>query len=57
MLYKIARNAHKVLNDTVVSIKTETVRILEQTVFTRRQLMFENYRNNQLRIGMNTNAK
>ena len=56
MLYKIALNVHKVLNDTAVSIKTETVRILEQTVFTRRQLTFKIYHNNQLRIGMNTNA-
>ena len=56
MIYKISLNAHKVLNDTAVLIKTETVRILEQVVFTRRQLTFEIYRNNQLRIGMNTGA-
>ena len=38
------------------SIKTETIRVIEQTVFTRRQLTFEIYRNNNSKIGMNTQA-
>ena len=38
------------------SLKTETIRLFEQTVCSRRQLTFELYRNNTTKIGMNTAA-
>ena len=56
MLFKLSLNLHKVLNDIGEVPKTETIRILEQSVFTRRQLKFEIYPNNHCKIGMNTNA-
>ena len=46
MLFKLSLNLHKVLNDIGEVPKKETIRILEQSVFTRRQLKFEIYRNN-----------
>ena len=56
MLYKISLMLHKVLNETNLHLKTETIHILDQAAFTRKQLTFEIYRNNSLRIGMNTNS-
>ena len=56
MLYKISLMLHKVLNETNLHLKTETIHILDQAAFTRRQLTFDIYRNNSLRIGMNTNS-
>ena len=42
--YQIALNMHKVLNDTSLELKTETVRVLNQVACTSRQTMFECFR-------------
>ena len=56
MLYQISLQLHKTVNACNVGISTETIHVIEQTVFTRRQLTFEIYRNNNCKIGMNTQA-
>ena len=43
-------------NETDTTLKTETIRLLEQTVYSRRQLTFELIRTNTSKIGMNTAA-
>ena len=42
------------LNDPI--IKTETLHVIEQSVFTGRQITFEILRQNNYKIGMNTQA-
>ena len=54
MSYQISLNLHKTLNDPVM--KTETLRVIEQSVFTGRQITFEIFRHNNFKIGMNTQA-
>ena len=54
MLYQISLKLHKVLNDPV--LKTETLYVIEQSVFTSRQTTFEILRDNKTKIGMNTQA-
>ena len=56
MSYQIALQLHKTVNACYNSITTENICVFEQTVFTRRQLTFEIYRNNNSKIGMNTQA-
>ena len=56
MYYKMSLKLHKIFNNTETSIPSETIRIFEQSVCSRRQITFELYRNNTLRIGMNTAA-
>ena len=53
-LYQISLRLHKMLNDPVM--KTETLHVIEQSVFTGRQLTFNILRNNNSKIGMNTQA-
>ena len=52
MLYQISLKLYKVLNDP--TIKTETIRVMEQIVFTSRQINFEIQRSYNTKIGMNT---
>ena len=54
MSYQISLKLHKMLNDPVM--RTETIRVMEQSVFTGRQVTFEILRNNNFKIGMNTQA-
>ena len=54
MLYQISIKLFKVVNDTEIPIKTETIRVFDQVISTRRQLYFEILRNNTYNIGMNT---
>jgi hypothetical protein len=54
MLYQISLKLHKVLNDP--NLKTETIKVIEQSVFTSRQITFEILRDNRTKIGMNTQA-
>ena len=54
MLYQISLKLHKVVNETDPQIPTETIRVLEQIICTRRQLNFEIFKNNTYKIGMNT---
>ena len=56
MLYKLSINLHKTFNSTENFITTETIRLFEQTISNRRQTLFEVYRNNNKKIGMNTAA-
>ena len=56
MLYQAALQLHKTLNSCHNVITTETIRVLEQIVCTRRQLTFEIHRANNTKIGMNTQA-
>ena len=53
-LHQISLNLFKILNDPL--LRTETISVLEQSVFTRRQTNFEILRVNQTKIGMNTLA-
>ena len=55
MLYKTSLKLHRVFNETD-TVKTETVRLFEQTVSSCRQVNFELYRNNTYTIGMTTAA-
>ena len=54
MLYQSSLKLHKMLNDPIVT--TETLHIIEQSVFTGRQITFEIVRQNNNKIGMNTQA-
>ena len=54
MFYQIAINLYGSLNANTVTPITEQIRLYEQMVFTRRQVMFELHRNNKSKIGMNT---
>ena len=53
MLYQIALELHKVMTQIQNVPTTENVRILNQMIFTRRQLFFEVFRSNQSKIGLN----
>ena len=53
-LYQLSIKLYKVLNDPI--LKTETINVMEQSVFTRRQINFETLRDNRTKIGMNTLA-
>ena len=54
MLYKLSLRLHKVFNEYDPNPKTESIRLFEQMIYSRRQITFEIYRNNATRIGMNT---
>ena len=56
MLYKVAICLHKTLNEIDSHLKTETIRLFEQIICSRRQINFELFRNNDYKIGMNTSA-
>ena len=56
MLYQIALKLHKVFNEPDPVIRTETVRVFEQRVCSHRQLVFEVFKNNKNKIGLNTTA-
>ena len=47
-------NLYKIVNFNNHTPSTEVIRVLEQTVNTRRQVLFEILRNNVTRIGMNS---
>ena len=54
MLYQISLRLHKLVNDTDLPITTETIRVLDKVICTRRQLTFETFKNNNYKTGMNT---
>ena len=56
MLYQIALNLHKLINDLDDPLNFDQIELLEQIVCTRRQLRFEIHKNNNVKIGMNTVA-
>ena len=55
MMYQIAINLDKTVNENRSIPSTELIRLLEQVVCTRRQVMFELFKSNQSKIGMNAN--
>ena len=56
MLYQVVLQLHKTLNACHNVMTTESFHVLEQIVCTRRQLTFEIHRDNNTKIGMNTQA-
>ena len=54
MLYQSSLKLHKMLNDPIMT--TEILHIIEQSVFTGRQITFEILSLNNNTIGMNTQA-
>ena len=54
MLYQAALHLHIVLNQEVLSF--ESITVLDNMTCSRRQTTFEILRNNNVKIGMNTNA-
>ena len=56
-MYHLSLNLYRTLNEnvTVNSPSTELIRLLEQVVITRRQVMFELFKTNKSKIGMNAN--
>ena len=55
-LYQFLLKLHKLLNEIYDNCSLEHVKILNELVCTRRQLMFEILRNNRFKIGMNTTS-
>ena len=53
-LYQISFKLYKVLNDPI--LKIETIKVMEQSLFTGRQMNFEILRDNRTKIGMNSLA-
>ena len=55
MMYQLAINLFKMVNLNLSTIRpsNDLIRILDQVVITRRQVMFELYRTNRSKIGMN----
>ena len=56
MMFQLSLNAYKTINDNLTVPSTELVRLLDQIVCSRRQTLFEVYRTNLFKIGMNSNA-
>ena len=56
-LYQLSLNLYKTVNENVKSLSpsTELIQLLEQMVITRRQVMFEIFKTNNFKIGMNAN--
>ena len=54
MMYLNAIKLYKFLNENPDCPNTEMIRVLEQMVFTRRQINFEILRTNKTKIGMNS---
>ena len=50
----LAISLHKTFNEIDPHLKTETIRLFEQIICSRRQINFELFRNNVYKIGMNT---
>ena len=55
MLYQISINLYKTLNYTTCLPPTEVIRVIEQIISTRRQVLFETFCSNRSKIGMNAN--
>ena len=55
MLYQISLNLYKTLNFSNNEPPTEVIRVFEQMISTRRQILFESFRSNRSKIGMNAN--
>ena len=55
MMYQLAINLFKLVNLNLNTIRqsNDLIRLLDQVVITRQQVMFELYRTNRSKIGMN----
>ena len=56
MLYQMALNLHKIVNDHVNGLSFEQVTVMDQIICTRRQVFFQILRNCNTKIGLNTTA-
>ena len=56
MYYQIALKLHKLLNEHDNVLSFEHIILMDQIICTRRQLMFQIFKNNKSKIGMNTTA-
>ena len=56
-MYQLAINLYKTVNenDNLLPPSTEFIRLLEQVIVTRRQVLFELFKTNKSKIGMNSN--
>ena len=55
MYYQLSLNAYKTLNNVEAPLDTETIRVLDQIICTRRQVFLETHKINRYKIGMNSN--
>ena len=56
MYYHLALNLHKTLNFNECELSFATLTVLDQTICTRRQVLFQIFRNSNNKIGFNTTA-
>ena len=56
MYYQLALNLHKTLNFNDYELSFEIVTVLDQIICTRRQVLFQIFRNSNCKIGFNTTA-
>ena len=56
MLYQLALNLHKTLNFNELDPSFETITVLDQLVCSRRQTLFQTFKNCNGKIGLNTTA-
>jgi hypothetical protein len=55
-LYQMALRLHKLVNENLIGLTFEQITVMDQIICSRRQINFENHRNNTGKIGMNTTA-
>ena len=53
-MYQLALNLYSTLNEKSITPSTELVRVLDQVVCTRRQVLFEIHKSNTSKIGLNS---
>ena len=56
MHYQLALKLHRTLNLDVHKLSFEVVTVFEQLICTRRQILFQIFRNSNTKIGLNTTA-
>ena len=56
MFYQLALSLYKFYNVDELGLNFETITLIDQMIFTSRQLNFQILRNNKRRIGLNTTA-
>ena len=55
MLFQLSLNALKTFNENLAVPSMKLVRLLDQVICPRRQTLYEVFRNNRFKIGMNSN--
>ena len=56
MYYQLGLNLHKTFNLDECELSFETITVLDQLICTRRQVLFQIFRNSNCKIGFNTTA-